>query len=95
MQLNAAITDFRYSIFVTNQSVYWEGRAPEPEPFWLTDGSTLEAGSWFQYPQPSPRTRWVDYPPFYLADAYTISWTDLPMGYRALISEVSKPDVRP
>ena len=83
-----SITDFRYSIFVTNQSVYWEGRAPEPEPFWLTDGSTIDAGSWFQYPQPSPRTRWIDYPPFHLVHSYQLQWVNIPNKFRALISKV-------
>ena len=76
-----------------NQSVYWEGRAPEPEPFWLTDGSTLEAGSWFQYLQPSPRTRWVNYPPFYLANSYPLKWESINASYRALISEVRLPSL--
>ena len=84
------ISDQRLALFVTREEVYWQGRRPEPEPFLLTDGLTLTTGHWVQYDQPSPRTRWVTYPPFYLSNSYTFRWQDLSAGFRYLLVPVMK-----
>jgi hypothetical protein len=50
----------RYAIFATTEPVYWKGGRPEPEPFWLTDGSRRPAQAWVQYDQPSAHTLGLD-----------------------------------
>jgi len=82
------LSETRYSIFVTRESVYWEGRRPEPQPFWLRDGSSTEKGQWFQYDQTSADTLWWRYPPFHLANTYTFRWQDLGRGAKVLLLRV-------
>jgi hypothetical protein len=87
------LAEQRFAIFVTNESVYWKGGRPEPEPFWLTDGTRRNAGCWVQYDQTSPDTLWYSYPPFYLANPYTLRWEDLGAAGRYLLVPVT-PQVR-
>jgi len=86
---HAALSRVRYAIFVTTESVYWEGRRPEPEPFWLRDGSCTRPGQWFQYDQASPDTRWWRYPPFHLSHGYQFRWESLGPAGRCLLVEVT------
>jgi hypothetical protein len=78
----------RFAAFVTSEAVYWQGGRPEPAPFWLTDGGRLPSGYWIQYDQQSPDTLWFSYPPFFLANSYTLAWHDLRRGWRCLLVEV-------
>jgi len=83
-----SIEDQRFAIFVTREEVYWQGRRPEPEPFWISEGMIRPSNYWVQYDQQSPRTLWIDYPPFYLANSYNFRWRDLSDGFRYLMIEV-------
>jgi hypothetical protein len=78
----------RYSIFVSGASTCWEpinSTAPQ-----VYDKKVLESGHWVQYEQPSALTRWLDYPPFYLAGRYQLNWTPLPNGAKYLLVKVQK-----
>jgi hypothetical protein len=83
-----SIEEQRFAVFVTCEQVYWEGRRPEPEPFWISEAMTRPSNYWVQYDQQSLKTRWVDYPPFYLANSYNFQWRDLSDGFRYLMVEV-------
>ena len=80
----------RFAIFVTNVADYWgSDRTREPEPFRLCDGTSRPSGYWVQYTQPSAATRWFDYPPFYLANAYSFHWQDVGRQFKSLIVPVA------
>lgn len=83
------LSDRRFAIFATTEPVYWKGGRPEPEPFWLTDGSRRSSRSWVQYDQNSAHTLWYGYPPFYLANSYQFDWQDLGRAGRYLLVEVA------
>jgi len=84
------LSDCRFAIFATTEPVYWKGGRPEPEPFWLTDGSRRPSRAWIQYDQPSAHTLWYGYPPFYLANSYEFIWQDLGRSGRYLLIEVAR-----
>lgn len=80
------LTETRFAIFATSEAVYWTDGPPEPVPFRLFDGRATPARFWVQYDQPSARTRWLDYPPFHLANAYRFEWRDAgPFGRFLLV----------
>jgi hypothetical protein len=87
---HSPVSERRFAIFATTESVYWRGGRPEPEPFWLTDGSKRKRREWIQYDQPAAHTRWYGYPPFYLANEYEFAWRDIGRSGRYLLVEVSQ-----
>jgi hypothetical protein len=83
----AELTEARFAVFATCESLYWKNAPPEPEPFRLFDGRAIPARHWVQYNQYSARTLWFDYPPFYLANPYRFDWLDAaPFGRFLLVS---------
>ena len=82
------LSDTRFAVFVSADAKLWQHeylRAPN-----ICDGQTMESGHWVQYKQPSARTRWYDYPPFYLAGRYELNWSPLPNGAKYLLVSVKK-----
>jgi hypothetical protein len=88
----SSISADRFAVFVTREPVYWEGRRPEPEPFWLTHGRRIGPRYWVQYDQQSADTLWYSYPPFYIAGAYQFGWLDLAPEWRYLLVRVRHQD---
>lgn len=82
------LTETRFAIFATSEALYWKDAPPEPVPFRLFDGRTLPTRYWVQYDQPSARTRWLDYPPFHLANSYRFDWHDAGQFGRFLLVPV-------
>jgi hypothetical protein len=79
----------RFAAFVTSDRAYWDPETrTEPAEFRVCDGRRLPAGYWVQYTQPSPRTRWIDYPPFELAHPYEFRWVEIGRGIRLLLTDV-------
>jgi hypothetical protein len=80
----------RFAVFATRVGDYFEeGPSKEPAPFRIHHGRNTKAAYWVQYDQPSHRTRWYDYPPFFLANAYSFTWTTLANAeWRLLIVHV-------
>ena len=70
------LSETRFAIFATSEALYWTYGPPQPVAFRLFDGRSTPAGFWVQYDQPSARTRWFDYPPFHLANAYRFEWRE-------------------
>lgn len=85
---HSALAVVRFAAFVTKEPVYWRGERPEPRPFSLAHGRSLESGYWVQYDQTSADTLWFSYPPFYLTNSYEFHWRDLHQGWRCLLVEV-------
>jgi len=79
----------RFSVFYSDIPTWWTG-SHQPNAPKLVNGTILEPGHWVQFSQPALRTRWVDYPPFYLSGRYVLDWTTLPNGARYLLVPVSK-----
>ncbi len=78
----------RFAVFVSRDErcwTKWMSSAPE-----VYDGVHLPQGHLVQYRQPSPRTRWHDYPPFHLVDSYSFIWASLSHGAKCLIVPVRK-----
>jgi hypothetical protein len=88
------LSDVRLAAFVTRESVYWLGRKPEPRPFWLTEGRQIDAGYWVQYDQTSADTLWFSYPPFFLANSYTLNWYALHDDWKCLLVRVAPQSAR-
>lgn len=75
----------RHAIFVTTESVYWEGRRPEPGPFWLRDGMRTRPGQWFLCDQTSSESLWWRNSPFHVVHGYELLWEDLGSAGRFLL----------
>ena len=86
--IGAAVADTRFAVYVSSDPDLWSRKwsnAPD-----IRDGRVLEPGHWVQYEQQSPRTRWFDYPPFYLAGRYKLEWMPLSNGAKYLLVPVRK-----
>lgn len=83
------VADERFALFVTSVDDHWDARkSKDHAPLRVSHGRMITRRHWVQYDQPSMRTRWVDYPPFYLANPYTLTWTPLSGGFKALLVAV-------
>lgn len=86
----ANLAETRFAVFATSIPAYWTDGPPEPVVFRLFDSRCTPKGMWIQYDQPSERTRWLDYPPFHLANSYEFRWRNVEPFGRVLIVPVDR-----